>query len=82
MAGEKDILGQADGLMRRNAPGADPGAVPVLTELVAGDTRICSGRGTAFSCSNARGVTSVPVTRKTVRSARTVYMARETRIWS
>ena len=36
MAGEKDIFGQADGLMRRNAPGADPGAVPVLTELVAG----------------------------------------------
>ena len=36
MAGEKDILGQADGLMRRGTAGADTGAVPVLTELVAG----------------------------------------------
>jgi hypothetical protein len=31
---EKDILGKADGLMRRHAPGADTGAVPVLTEMV------------------------------------------------
>ena len=36
MAGDKDIFGQADGLMRRNAPGVDTGAVPVLTELVGG----------------------------------------------
>ena len=31
---EKDILGKADGLMRRHAPGSDTGAVPVLTEMV------------------------------------------------
>ena len=31
---EKDILGKADGLMRRHTPGTDAGAVPVLTEMV------------------------------------------------
>ena len=31
---EKDILGKADGLMRRHNPGSDTGAVPVLTEMV------------------------------------------------
>ena len=32
---EKDILGKADGLMRRHNPtGADPAGVPVLTEMV------------------------------------------------
>jgi hypothetical protein len=33
---DKDILGKADGLMKRHAagPGADTGGVPVLTELV------------------------------------------------
>ena len=36
MAGDKDIFGQADGLMRRSAAGGDTGAVPVLTELVGG----------------------------------------------
>ena len=34
MASEKDILGKADGLMRRHAAGADPAGVPTLTELV------------------------------------------------
>ena len=36
MAGDKDIFGQADGLMRRSAAGGDTGTVPVLTELVGG----------------------------------------------
>ena len=36
MAGDKDIFGQADGLMRRSAAGGDPGAVPVLTDLIEG----------------------------------------------
>ena len=31
---DKDILGKADGLMRRHAPAADPGSVPTLTEMV------------------------------------------------
>jgi hypothetical protein len=31
---EKDILGKADGLMRRHAPAADPASVPTLTEMV------------------------------------------------
>ena len=39
MAGEKDIFGQADGLMRRGTAGTDTGAVPVLTELVAGGAK-------------------------------------------
>jgi hypothetical protein len=35
MAGEKDVLGKADALLRRHAPaGADPAGVPVLTDLV------------------------------------------------
>ena len=32
---EKDILGKADGLMKRHATGAETGTVPVLTEMVA-----------------------------------------------
>ena len=39
MAGDKDIFGQADGLMRRSAAGADTGTVPVLTELVDGGAK-------------------------------------------
>ncbi|HSN20905.1 MAG TPA: hypothetical protein VLS49_09515 [Usitatibacter sp.] len=40
MADDKDVLGRADALLRRNAPGApaggaDTGGVPVLTDLVA-----------------------------------------------
>ena len=31
---EKDILGKADGLMRRHNPGSDTAAVPVLTEMI------------------------------------------------
>jgi len=31
---EKDILGKADGLMRRHSPGGDTGGVPVLTEMI------------------------------------------------
>ena len=34
MASDKDVLGKADGLMRRHAPGTDAGSVPTLTELV------------------------------------------------
>jgi hypothetical protein len=34
MQGDNDILGKADGLMRRHAAGADTGGVPTLTELV------------------------------------------------
>ena len=34
MASEKDILGKADGLMRRHASGADTGGVPTLTEML------------------------------------------------
>ena len=38
MAGDKDILGKADGLMRRgvNAPGSggDTGGVPILTDII------------------------------------------------
>lgn len=42
MAGEKDILGQADALLRRHAisapaTGSDTGGVPVLTDLVGAD---------------------------------------------
>ena len=32
---EKDILGKADGLMKRHTAGTDAGTVPVLTEMVA-----------------------------------------------
>ena len=40
MADDKDVLGRADALLRRAAPGSpaaspDPAAVPVLTDLVA-----------------------------------------------
>ena len=31
---EKDILGKADGLMRRHSPGVDAATVPTLTEMV------------------------------------------------
>ena len=34
MASDKDILGKADGLMRRHAGGTDTGGVPTLTEMV------------------------------------------------
>jgi hypothetical protein len=34
MPGDKDILGKADGLMKRHGAGVDPAAVPVLTDLV------------------------------------------------
>jgi hypothetical protein len=39
LADDKDVLGRADALLRRNAPGApaigsDTGGVPVLTDLV------------------------------------------------
>jgi hypothetical protein len=34
MSSDKDILGKADGLMRRHAASTDPGEVPMLTELV------------------------------------------------
>ena len=36
MAGDNDILGKADGLMRRNAVGVDTGSVPLLTDLIEG----------------------------------------------
>jgi hypothetical protein len=31
---DKDLLGKADGLMRRGAVGTDTGAVPVLTDFI------------------------------------------------
>ena len=31
---DKDLLGQADGLMRRHAVGSDTAAVPILTDLI------------------------------------------------
>ena len=35
MAGEKDVMGKADALLRRHASaGADTGGVPVLTDIV------------------------------------------------
>jgi hypothetical protein len=34
ISSDKDILGKADGLMRRHATTADTSAVPVLTDLV------------------------------------------------
>ena len=34
MSTDKDILGQADGLMKRHGTGVDTAAVPVLTDLV------------------------------------------------
>jgi hypothetical protein len=41
LADDKDVLGRADALLRRNAPaapasGTETGGVPVLTDLVAG----------------------------------------------
>lgn len=34
MPSDKDILGKADGLMKRHGAGVDPAAVPVLTDLI------------------------------------------------
>ena len=34
MAGEKDVLGKADALLRRHAGSVDTGGVPILTDLV------------------------------------------------
>ena len=35
MASDKDVLGKADGLIRRHSPsGSDTGSVPILTDLV------------------------------------------------
>ena len=34
VAGEKDVLGKADALLRRHAGSVDTGGVPILTDLV------------------------------------------------
>jgi hypothetical protein len=34
VASEKDVLNQADALLRRHAPGTETGGVPILTDLV------------------------------------------------
>ena len=34
MASDKDVLGKADGLIRRHATGSDTGGVPILTDLI------------------------------------------------
>ena len=34
MAGEKDVMGKADALLRRHAAGGEAGSVPVLTDFV------------------------------------------------